>query len=208
MRTTASHSGCDVPGPGYIRGACWAAQGGTLHLAARSARGDRELSQGARRAPRRSLRRARRIRWPRRAPVASSRDQSHRIWHLPGPRGLAGRSLQPLLARWLTTNASPRRAAAAVQEGFDVPTEGGRLGVRIMLALAQFDFERTSAAWRSACEHAISRGLYFGGTSGLGYRVAHPPARATGDPHPTWKPPNQRYPTLLSGLSRCASGCL
>jgi len=197
-----------MPGPGYIRGACWAAQGGTLHLAARSARGDRGLSQGARRAPRRSLRRARRIRWPRRAPVASSRDQSHRIWHLPGPRGLAGRSLQPLLARWLTTNASPRRAAAAVQEGFDVPTEGGRLGVRIMLALAQFDFERTCAAWRTACEHAISRGLYFGGTSGLGYRVAHPPARATGDPHPTWKPPNQRYPTLLSGLSRCASGCL
>ena len=92
-----------MPGPGYIRGACWAAQGGTLHLAARSARGDRGLSQGARRAPRRSLRRARRIRWPRRAPITSSRDQSHRIWHLPAPRGLAGRSLQPLLARWLTT---------------------------------------------------------------------------------------------------------
>jgi hypothetical protein len=58
----------------------------------------------------------------------------------------------------------------AVQEGFDVTTEGGRLGVRIMLALAQFDFERTSAAWRMACEHAISRGLYFGGTPGMGYR--------------------------------------
>ena len=39
-----------------------------------------------------------------------------------------------------------------------------------MLALAQFDFERTSATWRTACEHAISRGLYFGGTPGLGYR--------------------------------------
>ena len=55
-------------------------------------------------------------------------------------------------------------------ESFDVTTEGGRLGVRIMLALAQFDFERTSAAWRTACEHAISRGLHFGGTPGMGYR--------------------------------------
>src|SRR3954453_20270306 len=49
---------------------------------------------------------------------------------------------------------------ASVSEGFDLSTETGRLVLRIMLSLAEFELDRIRGNWAEARERAVARGLH------------------------------------------------
>src|SRR4051794_38606759 len=58
----------------------------------------------------------------------------------------------------------------AVQDGLDASTDSGRLVLRIMLSMAEFQLERKRAAYETAAARAIARGVYTGAYVPVGYR--------------------------------------
>ena len=58
----------------------------------------------------------------------------------------------------------------AVQNGLDLTTDTGRLVLRIMLSLAEYDLDRIRASWDAARAHAIARGVHLGPKPPTGYR--------------------------------------
>lgn len=59
---------------------------------------------------------------------------------------------------------------ASVSDGFDLSTETGRLVLRIMLSLAEFELERIRANWRDARERAVERGVHVASRTPTGYQ--------------------------------------
>jgi DNA invertase Pin-like site-specific DNA recombinase len=59
---------------------------------------------------------------------------------------------------------------ASVSDGFDLSTETGRLVLRIMLSLAEFELERIRGNWNEARERAIARGIHLAATVPFGYQ--------------------------------------
>jgi DNA invertase Pin-like site-specific DNA recombinase len=60
----------------------------------------------------------------------------------------------------------------SVHDGLDVDTDAGRLVLRILLSVAEYQLDGIRAGWESAREHAIARGVYTGTTVPVGYRRA------------------------------------
>jgi DNA invertase Pin-like site-specific DNA recombinase len=58
----------------------------------------------------------------------------------------------------------------SINEGFDTSTDAGRLVLRIMLSLAEWDAERRSAHWRVALAQAVRRGVLTNSRVPVGYR--------------------------------------
>jgi DNA invertase Pin-like site-specific DNA recombinase len=58
----------------------------------------------------------------------------------------------------------------SVQDGLDTSTESGRLVLRILLSLGEWESERIGAAWEQAHARAVARGVYNGRGAPLGYR--------------------------------------
>ena len=100
---------------------------------------------------------------------------------------------------------------ASVSEGFDITTPHGRLVLNMMLSIAQFELERTSAQWESAKKRAIERGLHFPGTPPFGYRWK---GGLTGSDDPAWnsdysatlEPDPDTAPIVSELFARRASG--
>jgi DNA invertase Pin-like site-specific DNA recombinase len=59
---------------------------------------------------------------------------------------------------------------ASVSDGFDLSTDTGRLVLRIMLSLAEFELERIRGNWNEARERAIGRGIHLAATVPFGYQ--------------------------------------
>jgi hypothetical protein len=59
---------------------------------------------------------------------------------------------------------------ASVSDGFDITTDTGRLTLRIMLSLAQFELDRSRTRWRDARAEAVERGWHISGSRPFGYR--------------------------------------
>jgi DNA invertase Pin-like site-specific DNA recombinase len=58
----------------------------------------------------------------------------------------------------------------AVEDGLDTSTDSGRLVVRILLSLGEWESERLGASWRQAHARAVRRGVYSGSGTPVGYR--------------------------------------
>ncbi len=52
---------------------------------------------------------------------------------------------------------------ASVQDGLDLSTDTGRLILRIMLSMAEWELDRVRTNWDVACARAIARGVHVGG---------------------------------------------
>jgi DNA invertase Pin-like site-specific DNA recombinase len=59
---------------------------------------------------------------------------------------------------------------ASVAEGLDLATETGRLVLRIMLSMAEWELDRVRRQWDDARGKAIARGVHLGGRPPAGYR--------------------------------------
>ena len=80
-----------------------------------------------------------------------------------------GRSLLDGLAaieRIVNANGS----FVSAQDGLDLRTDTGRLILRVMLSMAEWELDRIRATWESARERAIDRGVYLGRTPPFGYK--------------------------------------
>ena len=51
---------------------------------------------------------------------------------------------------------------ASVQDGLDLSTDTGRLVLRIMLSMGEWELDRVRATWNTAREKAIARGVSIG----------------------------------------------
>ena len=58
---------------------------------------------------------------------------------------------------------------ASVQDGLDLSTDTGRLVLRIMLSMGEWELDRVRATWNTARERAIARGVSIG-VAPFGYR--------------------------------------
>jgi DNA invertase Pin-like site-specific DNA recombinase len=58
----------------------------------------------------------------------------------------------------------------AIQEGLDLTTDAGRLVLRIMLGMAEWEQDRTRSSWEVAKARAVARGVYMGSVAPVGYR--------------------------------------
>lgn len=58
----------------------------------------------------------------------------------------------------------------SVQDGFDITTDTGRLVLRIMLSMAEFDLDRIRGNWHDAKSRAVRRGVHPSATPPFGYR--------------------------------------
>jgi DNA invertase Pin-like site-specific DNA recombinase len=58
----------------------------------------------------------------------------------------------------------------SIQDGLDLGTDSGRLVLRIMLSVAEWEMDRMRASWDIARAKAIARGVYLGRTAPVGYR--------------------------------------
>lgn len=58
----------------------------------------------------------------------------------------------------------------SVADGFDLTTDTGRLVLRIMLSLAEFELDRVRGNWRDAKTRAVMRGIHPSATPPFGYR--------------------------------------
>jgi DNA invertase Pin-like site-specific DNA recombinase len=58
----------------------------------------------------------------------------------------------------------------SVQDGLDTGTESGRLVLRILLSLGEWESERIGASWEQAHASAIRRGVYSAPGAPVGYR--------------------------------------
>ncbi len=59
---------------------------------------------------------------------------------------------------------------ASVQDGFDLRTDTGRLVLRIMLSMAEYELERVRAGWYDAKARAVMRGVHPSARAPFGYR--------------------------------------
>ena len=67
----------------------------------------------------------------------------------------------------------------AVQDGLDLTTDTGKLVLRIMLSMAEWELDRVRAQWDAARERAVARGVHMGAYAPTGYlrdskRLLHP----------------------------------
>jgi len=58
----------------------------------------------------------------------------------------------------------------SVQDGLDLTTDTGRLVLRVMLTLAEFELDRVRSNWMTASLRAIERGVYCSPRVPAGYR--------------------------------------
>ena len=58
----------------------------------------------------------------------------------------------------------------SVQDGFDLSTDTGRLVLRLMLSMEEWELDRVRSNWRIAQERAIRRGVHVGCSPPVGYR--------------------------------------
>jgi len=58
----------------------------------------------------------------------------------------------------------------SIQDGLDTSTDTGRLVLRIMLSLAEWETERIRASWQTTYAKAIARGVHPGSGAPVGYR--------------------------------------
>jgi site-specific DNA recombinase len=80
-----------------------------------------------------------------------------------------GRSLLSGLAAIERINAAGGRFVS-VQDGLDTSTDSGRLVLRILPSLAEWEGDRIRAEWDQARASAIKRGVYMSAGSPVGYR--------------------------------------
>jgi DNA invertase Pin-like site-specific DNA recombinase len=59
----------------------------------------------------------------------------------------------------------------SVQDGLDISTDAGRLVLRILLSVAEYQLDGVRAGWEAARERAIRRGQYTGTRVPVGYRL-------------------------------------
>jgi site-specific DNA recombinase len=59
---------------------------------------------------------------------------------------------------------------ASVQDGFDLTTPTGKLVLRMMLSLAEWELDRIRGNWDDARERAVKRGLHLTATVPFGYQ--------------------------------------
>ena len=59
---------------------------------------------------------------------------------------------------------------ASVMDNFDITTENGRLVLRIMLSLGQYERERIQSTWRTAKNNAVERGWHLSAKRPFGYQ--------------------------------------
>jgi DNA invertase Pin-like site-specific DNA recombinase len=69
----------------------------------------------------------------------------------------------------------------SVRDGLDLDTDTGRLVLRIMLSMAEWELDRVRTNWRVANQRAIARGVYVGSIVPVGYRRGDD-GRLTPDP--------------------------
>ena len=58
----------------------------------------------------------------------------------------------------------------SVQDGLDLGTDSGRLVLRVMLSMAEFELDRVRTNWDTARARAIARGMHIGPIAPTGYR--------------------------------------
>ncbi|MEA2275348.1 MAG: site-specific recombinase [Solirubrobacteraceae bacterium] len=61
---------------------------------------------------------------------------------------------------------------ASVQDGFDLRTDTGRLVLRIMLSMAEYELDRVRTGWNDAKARAVMRGVHPSAWPPFGYRRA------------------------------------
>lgn len=74
---------------------------------------------------------------------------------------------------------------ASVSDGFDLATETGRLVLRIMLSLAEFELDRIKGNWREARGRAVARGVHIASRTPTGYQRRNDKRL---EPHPDHAP--------------------
>jgi DNA invertase Pin-like site-specific DNA recombinase len=85
----------------------------------------------------------------------------------------------------------------AVQDGLDVTTDTGKLVLRIMLSMAEWELDRIRAQWNSARERAVARGVHMG---------AYPPTGYTRDSSRRLHPDALTAPAITEVFARRAQG--
>lgn len=68
----------------------------------------------------------------------------------------------------------------SVADGLDLSTDTGRLVLRIMLSLAEFELDRVRGNWADAKARAVMRGIHPSARAPFGYRREGAPRRAGG----------------------------
>jgi DNA invertase Pin-like site-specific DNA recombinase len=58
----------------------------------------------------------------------------------------------------------------SVADGLDISTDAGRLVLRILLSVAEYQLDGIRASWNQAAERAIRRGIHMGKFAPVGYR--------------------------------------
>jgi Recombinase/Resolvase, N terminal domain len=107
-----------------------------------------------------------------------------------------GRSLIQALT-WIERIRAAGGRFFSVADGLDASTETGRLVLRIMLSMAEWELEGIRSTWQLAREKAIARGVYCGAFAPVGY-TRLPSGRLR---------PNRRVAALIPELfERRASG--
>jgi DNA invertase Pin-like site-specific DNA recombinase len=71
---------------------------------------------------------------------------------------------------------------ASVQDGFDLRTDTGRLVLRIMLSMAEFELERVRGGWYDAKARAVMRGVHPSARTPFGYTREHQGLTPSGAP--------------------------
>jgi site-specific DNA recombinase len=72
-------------------------------------------------------------------------------------------------------------AFASVQDGLDLGTDTGRLVLRIMLSMAEWELDRVRTGWRIARSRAVARGVWIAPIIPVGY-TRRPDGRLETDP--------------------------
>jgi DNA invertase Pin-like site-specific DNA recombinase len=62
-------------------------------------------------------------------------------------------------------------AFVSVQEGIDFSTDTGRMLLRVMLSIAEWELDRYRSNWRVASERAVARGVFIGSVPFGYYRI-------------------------------------
>lgn len=104
------------------------------------------------------------------------------------------------LAHGVQTIERIRRAGGgfwSVQDGLDISTDAGRLVLRILLSVAEYQLDGVRAGWHVARERAIRRGAYTNNWTPVGYRKTRASRLR---PHPTTAP-------LITELFRRRAAC-
>jgi site-specific DNA recombinase len=72
----------------------------------------------------------------------------------------------------------------SIQEGLDLSTDAGRLLLRLLLSIAEWERDRTRTSFQDACDRAVARGVAPGGVP-FGYRRGDDRRL---EPHPEYAP--------------------